>query len=139
MLPVLVENDLNVRCRAIVDAICRHPYRYSVARPRCAASLTLVPTYCARQPALHTPHTACSCAPMFALDPSLTLSACDTVAVPEYRYPSLLLLHVLYILAYFERRTRESEPFTTCWSRTPRIARHLTLTFCATYIVTSSA
>jgi hypothetical protein len=44
VLPVLEENDLNVRCRAIVDAICRHPYRYSVVRPRCAASLTLAAT-----------------------------------------------------------------------------------------------
>ena len=37
VLAVLEDNDINVRCRAIVDAICRHPYRYSVARPRCAA------------------------------------------------------------------------------------------------------
>jgi hypothetical protein len=39
VLPVLEDNDLNVRCRAIVDAICNHPHRYSVARPRCARSI----------------------------------------------------------------------------------------------------
>ena len=36
-LPVL-ESDINIRCRAIVDSICSHPYRYRLARPRYATT-----------------------------------------------------------------------------------------------------
>ena len=40
-LPVL-ESDINIRCRAIVDSICSHPYRYRLARPRYATTLRSV-------------------------------------------------------------------------------------------------
>ena len=39
-LPVL-ESDINIRCRAIVDSICSHPYRYRLARPRYATTRRL--------------------------------------------------------------------------------------------------